>query len=110
MRLSDAEVRRLREYLLKGGFLYVDDFWGDGRGISGWKRSARVVDPKKYPIVDLKPSHPLFRTMFVIQKLPQIPSINHWMRSGGRHVGARRRKRRFLTFAASPTSTAGSWS
>ena len=29
MRFSEIEVVRLREYLLKGGFLYVDDFWGE---------------------------------------------------------------------------------
>src|SRR6185295_13019245 len=28
MGLSDVEAARLREYLLKGGFLWVDDFWG----------------------------------------------------------------------------------
>ena len=27
--LNDAEVQRLREYLLRGGFIVVDDFWGD---------------------------------------------------------------------------------
>ena len=26
--LTDAETARLREYLLRGGFLVVDDFWG----------------------------------------------------------------------------------
>jgi hypothetical protein len=26
--LSNTEVQRLRQYLLKGGFLWVDDFWG----------------------------------------------------------------------------------
>ena len=29
MALSDDEVLKLRAYLLKGGFLWVDDFWGD---------------------------------------------------------------------------------
>jgi hypothetical protein len=83
MRLSDPEVRRLREYLLKGGFLYVDDFWGEAAWDQWVEEIGRVLDPKKYPIHDLTPSHPLFRTMFEIARLPQIPSINHWMRSGG---------------------------
>jgi hypothetical protein len=83
MRLSDAEVKRLREYLIKGGFLYVDDFWGE-RAWDQWvEEIGRVLDPKKYPIFDIPMSHPLFRTMFVVPQLPQIPSINHWMRSGG---------------------------
>ncbi len=83
MRLSDSEVKRLRDYLLKGGFLYVDDFWGDVAWDQWVEEIGRVLDLKKYPIVDLTPTHPLFRTMFEIPKLPQIPSINHWMRSGG---------------------------
>jgi hypothetical protein len=83
MRLSDDEVKRLREYLLKGGFLYVDDFWGEWAWEQWVEEISRVLDPKKYPIFDIPMSHPLFRTMFVVQKLPQIPSINHWMRSGG---------------------------
>ncbi len=83
MALSEAEVVRLREYLLKGGFLYVDDFWGEWAWDQWVSEISRVLDPGKYPIVDLTPDHALFRTMFVITKLPQIPSINHWMRSGG---------------------------
>jgi hypothetical protein len=83
MVLSEAEVVRLREYLLKGGFLYVDDFWGDPAWDQWVSEISRVLDPAKYPIVDLTLDHALFRTMFVITKLPQIPSINHWMRSGG---------------------------
>ena len=83
MRLSDAEVLRLREYLLKGGFLYVDDFWGEAAWQQWAEEIGRVLDPKTYPIVDLTLDHPLFRAMFVVPKLPQIPSINHWMRSGG---------------------------
>ena len=83
MRLSDAEVTRLRQYLLKGGFLYVDDFWGRAAWAQWTEEIGRVLDPKQYPIVDLLPTHPLFRTMFVVPHVPQIPSINYWMRNGG---------------------------
>ena len=83
MRLSEVEVTRLREYLLKGGFLYVDDFWGT-RAWEQWTEEIdRVLPSKDYPIVDLGPNHQLFRAMFVIPKVPQIPSINSWMRMGG---------------------------
>jgi hypothetical protein len=83
MRLTDVEVKRLREYLLKGGFLYVDDFWGEWAWEQWTEEIGRVLDPREYPIKDIPYDHQLFRTMFVINKLPQIPSINHWMRSGG---------------------------
>jgi hypothetical protein len=38
---NDEDAKRLREYLLKGGFLWVDDFWGRSRGTSGRRRSGR---------------------------------------------------------------------
>ena len=83
MHLSEPEVVRLREYLLKGGFLYVDDFWGDAAWQQWEEQIGRVLPPDRYPIVDLTPEHQLFRTMFIVPRLPQIPSINHWMRMGG---------------------------
>jgi hypothetical protein len=81
--LTDAEVGRLREYLLKGGFLWVDDFWGPEAWDQWTTELARVLPPDKYPVIDLQPGHPLFRMMFEIARVPQIPSIQHWRRSGG---------------------------
>ncbi len=81
--LDEAEVTRLREYLMKGGFLWADDFWGS-RAWFGWEREIRKVFPAaQYPIVDLPMDHPLFRMQFVVTRVPQIPSINFWMGSGG---------------------------
>ena len=81
LHFSDAEVERLREYLLKGGFIWVDDSWGS-RALESWEREIKRVLPE-YPILDLEPEHPVFRMMFQVPKLPQIPSISHWRRSGG---------------------------
>lgn len=80
---DDAEAARLREYLLKGGFLWADDFWGT-YAWEAWEQEFRKVLPAaEYPIVDLPLSHPMFRTMFEIKKVAQIPSINHWYGTGG---------------------------
>ena len=46
---------RLREYLLKGGFLWVDDFWGT-RAWQQWSAQIRRVLPE-YPIVDVPADH-----------------------------------------------------
>ena len=83
MLLSDQEVVRLREYLLKGGFLWVDDFWGTAAWEQWTEEIGRVLSPREFPIRDLGPDHPFWRAMFQIKELPQIPSINAWMRSGG---------------------------
>ena len=80
---APEEAARLREYLLKGGFLWADDFWGS----YAWEHFAtelsKVLPPAEYPIRDLPLDHPLFRSQFVMKRVPQIPSISHWMRYGG---------------------------
>src|SRR5262249_53392820 len=51
--LSDEEVDRLREYFLKGGFMWSDDYWGD-RAWDQWVRElSRVLPPSEYPITDV---------------------------------------------------------
>ena len=49
--LSNAEVQRLRQYLLKGGFLWVDDFWGTLASEHWASQMARVLP--EFPIVDV---------------------------------------------------------
>jgi hypothetical protein len=82
--IDDDEAARLREYLLKGGFLWVDDFWGRYAWEVWASQISKVLPPGEYPIVDLKNDHPLFRTMFQLPNgVPQVPSINFWLGSGG---------------------------
>jgi hypothetical protein len=75
---SDDEIDRLRAYLLKGGFIWADDFWGDAAMEHFTEQIARILPPTEYPARDLTLDHPLFQTMFTITKLPQIPSIRIW--------------------------------
>ena len=81
--LDDDEAARLREYLVKGGFLWADDFWGTYAWESWQAQIRKVLPPNDFAIVDLPLDHPLFRTQFEITRVPQIPSINFWMGSGG---------------------------
>jgi hypothetical protein len=79
---TSDEAARLREYLLKGGFLWVDDFWGS-YAWEVWEAEIRKVFPAaEYPIVDLPRSHPLFHTMFDLEGVPQIPAVGIWLGSG----------------------------
>ena len=79
---DDEDAARLREYLLKGGFLWVDDFWGS-YAWNVWQTEIRKVFPaSEYPIVDLEASHPLYHTMFDLEGVPQIPGIGTWLGSG----------------------------
>jgi hypothetical protein len=100
MGLSDEEVVKLREYLLKGGFFWVDDFWGDAAWDQWSSEMARVLPPSEYPIVDVPIDHPVFHAMFEITQfgqrvvdggegdylpataVPQVTNINNWRRTG----------------------------
>jgi hypothetical protein len=80
---TDEEVDALRDYLLKGGFLWADDSWGS-LAIANWEEQiGRVLLRKDYPVRDITPDHLIYRTMFQVPHMPQIPSISHWRRSGG---------------------------
>jgi hypothetical protein len=82
-RLSALEAERLREYLLKGGFLLVADYHGT-RAKQQWDDEiARVLPPSRYPIVDLTPDHPIWHTLFHVKQVPQMASIQTWRRTGG---------------------------
>ena len=73
--LSDAEVDALRRYLLKGGFLWLDDYWGEAAWDQWLHEMDRVLPATEYPVFDI--------TLFDVKKLPQIPSIQFWRGSGG---------------------------
>jgi len=83
VRFSDAEVQSLRAYLEKGGFLSVEDFWGS-RAWDQWAEEiGRVLPPSQYPIVDLPLSHPILHTLYDVNDVEQVSSIQFWTRSGG---------------------------
>jgi hypothetical protein len=80
---SPEEALKLREYLFKGGFLWADDFWGSYAWDNWASEFSKVLPPAEYPMRDLPLNHPLFRTQFTVNRVPQIPSINHWYGTGG---------------------------
>ena len=77
--LTDPQAAKLREYLLRGGFLMVDDFHGSLE----WEifvESMRRVFPDR-PIVDLPDDHPVFHVVFDLAKKHQIAN---WQALHGR--------------------------
>ena len=78
---SEAEVLNLRAYLRKGGFLWVDDFWGN-RAWARWVGEILAVLPDAR-IVDIPRHHAIFNTLYLVPETPQVPSIQFWRRSGG---------------------------
>jgi hypothetical protein len=87
--LQDDEAERLRQYLRKGGFLWVDDFWGDAAWEQWTQELARVLPPAEYPIEDVPMTDPIFRSQFTVTKVPQITNIGFWRRTAGRETSER---------------------
>ena len=80
---SPEEAERLGAYLRKGGFLWVDDFWGPYAWEQWAREIGKVLPPAQYPIVDIPMSDPIHHGMFDVNEVPQVPSIQHFRRVGG---------------------------
>ncbi|MDX1953072.1 MAG: DUF4159 domain-containing protein [Verrucomicrobiota bacterium] len=70
---EEEEVPILRKYLLNGGFLMIDDFWGEREYENLAEQMARVFPDREPEEVPLE--HPIFHTVFDLKEKPQIPSI-----------------------------------
>ena len=70
---SEPEVSTLRRYLLNGGFLMVDDFWGDYEWDNFYREIKRVF-PDREP-TELPLEHPVFHCVYDLKERPQIPAI-----------------------------------
>ncbi len=87
--IRDDEADRLRTYLLKGGFLWADDFWGTAAWEQWETEIAKVLPPSEYPIEDVRLDDPMLHSLFEVKKIPQITNIQFWRRSGGQETSER---------------------
>ena len=71
MFFNDQDAARMREYLLRGGFFYADDFWGR-RERENFEAQMKKVFPEKQ-MENLPTNHEIFHTFFDIDKLIQVP-------------------------------------
>lgn len=78
--LSDEEAQRLREYLSRGGFLFLDDFWGEYEW-ENVREQMRNVLPENQ-IKDLPRDHSVFHCYFDINEVVQVPGIHSWLGRG----------------------------
>jgi hypothetical protein len=76
MDLQEAEVLGLRRYLENGGFLMVDDFWGEAEWYNFHQQLKRVF-PDREP-VELPLEHEIFHCVYDLKQKPQVPSIHAW--------------------------------
>ena len=73
MELSDREAASLREYLLRGGFLFLDDFHGEVE----WEHAREQVNKilPGYEIKDLPTTHSIFHSYFDLDGVIQVPGV-----------------------------------
>jgi hypothetical protein len=69
--LTGQQVRILRDYLLRGGFLMCDDFWGT-RDWSIFQASMRKVFPDR-PMVEIDDAESIFHTVYDLDERYQVP-------------------------------------
>lgn len=82
--LSKTEMDRLRDYLRRGGFLVVDDFWGPVDW-EDFKHSMDVLFPD-YPIVDMEMSDIIMRVAYPVEERTTIPGLRHLRRGPGGQI------------------------
>jgi hypothetical protein len=75
-RLRDEDAAQLREFLLRGGFLMVDDFHGNVEW-SNFIQSLSKVFPLR-PVVDIPESDPIFHVLYDLNERMQAPGANHY--------------------------------
>ncbi len=120
--LSEPEVKALREYLLNGGFLWVDDFWGEAEweGMAGELR--KVFPDREFEEVPL--TNQIYHCIFNITSKGQVPNVDlgtrsqfdpehrTWERSDAKVVHHRAifdDKRRIMVFATHNTDNGDGW-
>jgi hypothetical protein len=80
MELTNEEAKHLGDYLRKGGFLWVDDFWGTPAWVQ-WTAQIQKALPDA-AIFDIPPEHPIRHMMFPVTEIEQVTNIQNWMRTG----------------------------
>ena len=80
---TDAEVQNLKAFFAKGGFLWVDDFWGSYAWSRWVSQISRVLPPGEFPIFNLSIDHPSLHSLYDVKSFLQVSSIQFWRQSGG---------------------------
>ena len=74
-RLTDDQARKMREYLLRGGFFMCDDFWGESQWLVFLESMERVLPNR--PVVDIPEGDPILRTVYDLSDRYQVPGARY---------------------------------
>jgi len=120
LELTDPEIAALRKYLLNGGFLMFDDFWGEEEWANMAAVMKRVFPDRSFSELSL--DHALYHCVFEIKSKGQVPNIRlgvqsqydgvTWERSDAREVHHRvihDDKGRIMVIATHNTDNGDGW-
>jgi len=85
-KLTMAQARTLREYLLRGGFLMLDDFWGPEE-YARFDESMKAVFPER-PVMDMPNDDAIFHTVYDLDDRYQV--LGEWGLNPNRGMFRRR--------------------
>ena len=85
--LTDAMAAKLRDYMLRGGFLFCDSFFSS-RSWVVFERNLRKIFPDRQ-VIDVPDDHPIFHNVFDLPHMStvQIPNWNSLRMGGGGYLG-----------------------
>ncbi len=72
LRLSDQERRMLSRYLSTGGFLWIDDFWGQAEWNNMHASLSGLRDGWEWKEIPLE--HPVLHIVYQLEECPQVPA------------------------------------
>jgi hypothetical protein len=115
MDLSPEQAARLREYIMRGGFLFLDDFWGEFEWQNVQEQFQKVVP--EYEIKDLPLSHPIFHAYLDVEEVVQVPNVYNAQRGitsekGGivpHYMGVENKNGRLVAFIARNCDLGDAW-
>ncbi len=115
MELSTEQAARLREYIMRGGFIFLDDFWGEYEWQNVLEQFQRVLP--EYEIKDLPLSHPIFHSYLDVEEVVQVPNVYNAMRGetsekGGivpHYMGIENKNGRLVVFLARNCDLGDAW-
>jgi len=74
LNMDEGDALALRNYLLSGGFLVIDDFWGSWAW-ENFEQQMNLALPE-YDIVEVPEDHPVFHAFYDIDQIVQVPNVH----------------------------------
>jgi Domain of unknown function (DUF4159) len=78
----EDEIVALKKYLLNGGFMMVDDFWGDDEYENFHEQIKRVFPDQAQEPMELPADHEIFHNVYRLKEKPQVPSMHSYLSTG----------------------------